>query len=67
MAQSRQGNQLRKELVRALRQWTGVPVASSRQLHSNGKKPSLIHKRSTDVLHDPWYNKVLVSCFFVAN
>jgi hypothetical protein len=33
-----------------------------RSIHSDRvKRPSIVRKRSTDILHDPWFNKVGVA------
>lgn len=28
---------------------------------SEGHRPTIVHKRSLDILHDPWFNKVSLS------
>lgn len=34
-------------------------VLFHRSIHNHRiKRPSIVHKRSTDILHDPWFNKV---------
>lgn len=31
---------------------------------SEGHRPAIVHKRSLDILHDPWFNKVSLSILF---
>ena len=60
MAQSMQRGELRKAVARALQQWIWSPSVDvgRRSIHKGVKRPSIVHKRSTDILHDPWFNKV---------
>lgn len=34
---------------------------------TEGHRPSIVHKRSLDILHDPWFNKVRLLFRFLAN
>jgi len=63
MAQSLHRGDLRKVVARALQQWIWSPTVDvgRRSLHKNVKRPSIVNKRSTDILHDPWFNKVPLS------
>ncbi|KAJ3689045.1 hypothetical protein LUZ61_018209 [Rhynchospora tenuis] len=41
-----------------LRPYNGEEVTQAREFTTcEGSRPSLIHKRSLDILHDPWFNK----------
>ncbi|KAJ4744462.1 Malic enzyme [Rhynchospora pubera] len=45
-----------RQLLR--RPYTGEEVTQAREFTTcEGSRPSLIHKRSLDILHDPWFNK----------
>lgn len=70
MAQALQNGELRKFVAKALQQWIRSPSidVGRRSLHKNVKRPSIVNKRSTDILHDPWFNKVsyLLPSYFVA-
>lgn len=59
MAQALQNGELRKVVAKALQQWIWSPSidVGRRSLHKNVKRPSIVNKRSTDILHDPWFNK----------
>lgn len=36
----------------------------ARSYTNEGNRPTIVHKRSLDILHDPWFNKVLYLTFF---
>ncbi|KAJ1694694.1 hypothetical protein LUZ63_011392 [Rhynchospora breviuscula] len=45
-----------RQLLR--RPYTGEEVTQAREFTTcEGSRPSIIHKRSLDILHDPWFNK----------
>ncbi|KAI5059559.1 hypothetical protein GOP47_0025878 [Adiantum capillus-veneris] len=49
-----------QQLFSALRRRACKPLASTyhaRFLFNEAARPSIVHKRSTDILHDPWFNK----------
>lgn len=52
---------LSSTLLRRLQQRvTAVNSTSSRNFTTTeGHRPTIVHKRSHDILHDPWFNKVL--------
>lgn len=35
----------------------------SRRMSTAIPGPCMVHKRGADILHDPWFNKVLFLCF----
>ncbi|MQM20162.1 hypothetical protein Taro_053177, partial [Colocasia esculenta] len=45
-------------LARRMRQPHPAAVSAARSFTtSEGSRPSIVHKRSVDILHDPWFNK----------
>ena len=51
-------------LERLKRHVTGGHLVWSRSFTTTeGHRPSIVHKRSLDILHDPWFNKVYSSSF----
>lgn len=47
--------------IRRLRPRLPNPPFSRPFTTSEGHRPVIVHKRSFDILHDPWFNKVLLS------
>lgn len=39
-------------------------LSRSRRFSTAIPGPCMVHKRGTDILHDPWFNKVIFSFFF---
>lgn len=56
-------NQIRasSSLIRRLKQQMSNPavlIQTRSFTPSEGQRPVIVHKRSLDILHDPWFNKV---------
>lgn len=60
MAQFTKGGPFQKVLARTLQQWVWSPSVEvgRRSIQKNVKRPVIVNTRSTDILHDPWFNKV---------
>lgn len=60
---------LSSTILRRLHQRVAAAVNSSSSRNfttTEGHRPTIVHKRSLDILHDPWFNKVIqFSCFFL--
>lgn len=53
---------LSSSLIRRLKHRSSNSMLSGRRSFTTteGHRPSLVHKRSLDILHDPWFNKVIL-------
>ncbi|RVW15587.1 NAD-dependent malic enzyme 62 kDa isoform, mitochondrial [Vitis vinifera] len=53
---------LPSSLIRRLKHRSSNSMLSGRRSFTTteGHRPSLVHKRSLDILHDPWFNKALL-------
>ena len=52
---------LARSLARRLRQPHPVSAVAAQERSfttDEGSRPSIVRKRSVDILHDPWFNKV---------
>ncbi|ERN01033.1 NAD-dependent malic enzyme 62 kDa isoform, mitochondrial [Amborella trichopoda] len=47
---------LSSSLCKHVKKWTSF-MGMSRAYTTEGSRPTLVHKRSLDILHDPWFNK----------
>ncbi|XP_072959588.1 NAD-dependent malic enzyme, mitochondrial [Typha angustifolia] len=48
---------LSSSLLRRLDHRTAAVEGSRRSFTTEGSRPTIVHKRSLDILHDPWFNK----------
>ncbi|RWR87349.1 NAD-dependent malic enzyme isoform, mitochondrial [Cinnamomum micranthum f. kanehirae] len=49
---------LSSSLIKRLKHRTAASIETSRHFTtSEGSRPTIVHKRSLDILHDPWFNK----------